>query len=103
WFLPLLGTGVLVAVGLLAEWRREAMASGAFLAGAVLSLVPATLAMLGEAGWLGFRPKNMVQLLDEPFSNRQVLVACLTALTLSAGALARLRLTGFAWTGCLLG
>src|SRR6185436_4753120 len=56
WFLPLFGTAALVAVGLLAEWRKEALASGAFLAGAVLSLVPATLAVFGEAGWLGTRP-----------------------------------------------
>ena len=40
WLLPMFSTVALVAVGLLAEWRKEALASAAFLAGAVLSLVP---------------------------------------------------------------
>lgn len=101
--LPLLSTGILVAVGLLAEWRKEALASAAFLAGAVLSLVPAMLAILTGVGLLGMPAADVRQLFPGEFTNAQVLVSCFTALLLSVLALVRLRLTGFAWTSCLLG
>jgi len=101
--LPLLSTGILVAVGLLAEWRKEALAAAAFLTGAVLSLVPAMLAALTGIGLLGASADDVRQLFPKEFTNAQVLVSCFTALVLSALALARLRLTGFAWTSCLLG
>jgi serine/threonine protein kinase len=103
WFLPLFSTGVLVSIGLLAEWRKEALASAAFLAGAVLSLVPTTLALLAEFGLFGVRAVGVQQLFKETFTNTQVLTSCFTALVLSIVALARLRMTGFAWTTCLLG
>jgi len=102
-FLPVFSTGALVVVGLLAEFRKEALASAAFLAGAVLSLVPATLAVLVECGLLGTPAAGVRQLFSQTFTNAQVLASCLTALTLSIIALGRLRLTGFAWTTCLLG
>jgi serine/threonine protein kinase len=103
WLLPLFSTSALVSVGLLAEWRKEAMASAAFLAGAVLSLVPTTLALLAEFGLFNVPAADVKQLFKETFTNTQVLASCLTALVLSIVALARLRMTGFAWTTCLLG
>jgi hypothetical protein len=93
----------LLAVGLLAQWRKEALASAAFLAGAVLSLLPATLAVLAEGGLLGVLPDGAKQLFPRTFTNAQVLASCLTAFVLSLLALSRLRMTGFAWTTCLLG
>ncbi len=101
--LPLLSSGILVAVGVLAEWRKEALASAAFLAGAVLSLVPAMLAALTGIGLLSESAADVRQLVPNDFTNAQVLASCFTALVLSVIALARLRLTGFAWTSCLLG
>jgi serine/threonine-protein kinase len=103
WILPMFSTSALVAVGLLAEWRKEALASAAFLAGAVLSLVPTMLALLAETGVFGVPAENVKQLFKATFTNTQVLVSCLVALLLSTVALARLRMTGFAWTTCLLG
>jgi serine/threonine protein kinase len=103
WILPMFSTSALVAVGLLAEWRKEALASAAFLAGAVLSLVPSMLALLTETGAFGLPAENVEQLFKNTFTNAQVLASCLVALSLSIVALARLRMTGFAWTTCLLG
>jgi serine/threonine protein kinase len=103
WMLPLGGTGALPAVGWLAAWRQEALASAAFLAGAVLSVVPTTLALLPEIKLLAQPAVDITQLFDDSFTNQQVLAACLTGLVLSLFALARLRMTGFAWTTCLLG
>lgn len=103
WSLPLFGTVALVVVGCLAETRKEAMASASFLAGAVLSLVPTTLAIVAEFGWMESRPSGIKQLFDDTFTNQQLLAACLIGLALSVFALARLRVTGFAWTSCVLG
>lgn len=103
WLLPLFGTTALFAIGLRAESRKEALASASFLAGAVLSVVPTTLAMLGEFKFLSRVPRDVAQLFDGSFTNQQVLGATLTGLLLSLFALWRLRLTGFAWTTCLLG
>jgi serine/threonine protein kinase len=103
WLLPLFGTLSLVVVGWRAEMRKEALASAAFLAGAVLSVVPTTLAMVAEFGWLTGKPLGTKQLFADTFTNQQLLAACLTGLALSAFALARLRMTGFAWTTCVLG
>jgi serine/threonine protein kinase len=103
WMLPLAGTGALLAVGWLAAWRQEALASAAFLAGAVLSVVPTTLALLPEIKLFAQPAVEITQLFDNSFTNQQVLAACLTGLVLSLFALARLRMTGFAWTTCLLG
>jgi serine/threonine protein kinase len=101
--LPLFGTSVLFAVGLLAQSRREPLASAAFLAGAVLSLVPTTLSLVTELHWLAGASPNVRQLFERTFTNPQVLAACSTGLALSIFALARLRMTGFAWTSCVLG
>jgi len=103
WSLPLFGTVVLVAVGWLAERRKEALASAAFLAAAVLSLVPTTLSIVAEFGWLARAQPATTQLFDQVFTNQQVLAACATGFALSVLALARLRMTGFAWTSCVLG
>ncbi|HTD68709.1 MAG TPA: serine/threonine-protein kinase, partial [Candidatus Limnocylindria bacterium] len=102
WMLPLSGTAALIAVGLLAEWRKEALASAAFLAGAVLSLVPTTLALLAEFHLFPVTAPRVDQLFGA-FTNQQVLAACLTGFGFSLFALARLRMTGFAWTACVLG
>ena len=103
WLLPMLGTGVLLAVGLLAQSRREPMAAASFLAGAVLSLVPTTLSLVAEFHWLANTATGTKQLFDSTFTNQQVLAACLTGFTLSVFALWRLRMTGFAWTSCVVG
>ena len=103
WLLPLGGTGALFAVGWLAAWRKEALASAAFLAGAVLSVVPTTLALLPEINLFAQPADGIRQLFDASFTNQQLLAACFTGLALSICALARLRMTGFAWTACLLG
>lgn len=103
WLLPLGGTGALLAVGWLAAWRKEALASAAFLAGAVLSVVPTALALLPEMKLFALPTEGVRQIFDASFTNQQLLAACLTGLVLSVFALARLRMTGFAWTTCLLG
>jgi hypothetical protein len=103
WLLPLFATTALVAVGLRAEFRKEALASAAFLAGAVLSVVPTVLSILFEFRVMAAGPRRIQQLFDNGFTNQQVLAACLIGLMLSLVALSRLRMTGFAWTTCLLG
>lgn len=103
WTLPLAGTGVLLAAGLFAERRKEALAAASFLAGAVLSVAPAVLSFLAELRLLGAPAPEVKQLFEGVFTNQQVLASCVIALALSALALARLRMTGFAWTTCLLG
>lgn len=103
WTLPLAGTGVLLAMGLFAERRKESLAAAAFLAGAVLSVAPAVLSFLAEQRWLAPPSQGVTQLFDGIFTNQQVLASCVVALALSALALGRLQMTGFAWTTCLLG
>lgn len=103
WTLPLLGTGVLLITGLFAERRKESLASASFLAGAVLSVAPAVLSFLAELRLLAAPAPQVKQLFEGIFTNQQVLAACVIALALSVVALARLRMTGFAWTTCLLG
>jgi serine/threonine protein kinase len=103
WLLPFAATMTLIAVGARAQWRKEALAAAAFLAGAVLSVVPTTLAVLAEFGVLDDAVRGTKQLFDSAFTNQQVLVASLTGFVLSVFALGRLRMTGFAWTSCLLG
>ena len=61
------------------------------------------LALLAESGAFGVPAKNVQQLFPDTFTNNQVLVSCSVALSLSVVALTRLRMTGFAWTTCLLG
>ncbi|MCC6234204.1 MAG: serine/threonine protein kinase [Verrucomicrobiales bacterium] len=103
WLLPSLSSLALVTLGLRAAARHEALASAAFLAGAVLSVVPTTLSLLAEGGVLGTRAEGVTQLFDSGFTNPQMLAANLFGLTLSAFAWWRLRMTGFAWTTCVLG
>lgn len=103
WLWPLLVTSVLLGLGARAERRRERLASATFLAAAALSLGPALLAGLGELGWLAGAGPGERTLFGELFSNRQVFAAALGAFGLSVAALARLRLTGLAWTTAGLG
>lgn len=102
WLAPSIGTVCLLAVGFLAEWRKEPLASASFLAGAVLSLVPTILSLLAEFNVLATAPEDITQLFDGAFTNQQVLASCLIALLLSLTALYRLRMTGFAWTTAAL-
>lgn len=103
WSFPVAATLALVVIGVRAAARREELAAAAFLAGAVLSVVPTTLALLAEWGVGSSPPKGVTQLLGERFTNFQVLAACALALALSVFAQWRLRMTGFAWTTCALG
>ncbi len=102
WLIPAAATLLLALLGVRAQLRREPLASGAFLAGAVLSVVPAGLSLLAELGFLANRPEGIEQILGPPFSNFQALAACLFGLGLSMAAWWRVRLTGFAWTSALL-
>jgi serine/threonine protein kinase len=103
WLAPLIVTSVLLGLGLFAERRGETLACASFLAGATLSLVPSTLALLKELGFMTVVKPGVTALLGEAFSNSQVAFACSAAFVVSCGALARLRMTGFAWTSAVLG
>ena len=96
--LPALGELALLTLGVVARRRREWLASGAFLAGAVLALAPAVLALLGELEVLAQRAPNITQLLGEAYTNQQVLASAALGLVSSVAALRSLKLTGFAWT-----
>ena len=102
WTVPTMATLALVAVGFLAEHRREKLAAASFLAAAVLSLVPAGLELLADLGIFTVVPAGQKQLFGDIFTNQQVLVVSICSLGLSGVALARLRLTGFAWTTAVL-
>lgn len=102
WMLPVFFTGTLLAAGHFARKAKETLAAATFLAGAALAIVPATLALLAELQWFAFAPLEVKQLFAETFSNQQVLLASLTALTVSAFGLWRLKMTGFAWTTATL-
>ncbi|MGE3312346.1 MAG: protein kinase [Limisphaerales bacterium] len=103
WLAPAGASVGLLAVGLLADRRRESLASASFLAAASLSMVPATLTVFRELGWFSVPVSGMEQLLGDVFTNQQILASCFAATLLSAAALARLRMTGFAWTTAVLG
>lgn len=98
WLLPCVGWMCLLAAGWWAHKRKDVLASASFLAGAILATVPALLAILSEASWLASRPKGISQLLPPPYSNHQLALASLAALTFSALAHWFIRLTAFAWT-----
>lgn len=102
WSVPLGGTLWLLGAGLLGAKQREPLASASFLAGAVLSVVPACLAFFRDFSILEYRPDAISQLFADSFSNAQILAASLIAWGLSGFALARLRMTGFAWTSAIL-
>lgn len=103
WLLPVYFSLTLLGAGWFARQKKETLASATFLAGAVLTVAPATLALLGELGLFGAPPQNVTQLFDRDFSNQQVLGASLAALLVSALGLQRLKMTGFAWTTAVLG
>ncbi|MCC7373682.1 MAG: serine/threonine protein kinase [Verrucomicrobiales bacterium] len=103
WLAPLTVTATLLGLGLFAERRGETLASASFLAGAALSLVPSTLALLKELGLMTAAKPGVTALLGEAFSNPQVAFASGAAFVVSCGALIRLRMTGFAWTSAVLG
>ena len=60
------------------------------------------LSWLGELGVFASRPEGVGQLFPETFTNQQVLVSSLVALSASAFCLWRLKMTGFAWTTAAL-
>jgi hypothetical protein len=102
WLGPLAGCAGLAAVGTWAHYRKDVLAAAAFLAASTLAAVPAVLALLAESGWASGRPRGVAQLLSEPFSNTQVLIAATAGLIGSVTGLVRLRLTAFAWTTMVL-
>ena len=102
WLAPVAGSAFLLGVGFFAHSRKEHLASASCLAGAILSLVPTALSLLAELELFGQRPAGVEQLLGPPFSNLQILIASLSGLCLSAVALWRLQMAGFAWTTAIL-
>jgi len=102
--IPLGSCAALLFLGVLAHFRREVLAGAAFLAGAILALLPAGVSALAGAGRLTLRPEDVSQLLpDTVFTNHQILAASGAALGLSLLCLLALRLTAFAWTSAALG
>lgn len=102
WLFPVWFTGALLVAGHFARKTKENLAAATFLAGAAMAIAPATLALLAELKVFATVPAGITQLFDGTFTNRQVLVASLTALTVSVFGLWRLKLTGFAWTTATL-
>ena len=102
WLLPALFTTALFLAGNVARHGRENLAAATFLAGAALTIAPATLALLAELHWLATPPTDVTQLFKDTFTNHQVLAASLTALAVSGFGLRRLKMTGFAWTTATL-
>ena len=102
WLLPAFFTTVLLLAGHVARRGRENLAAATFLAGAALTIAPATLALLAEWRWFAAPPKDVTQLFKDTFTNHQVLAASLTALAVSVFGLWRLKMTGFAWTTATL-
>jgi serine/threonine protein kinase len=103
WGLPLCGTCCLLGVGLLAHRRRDALVSASFLAAVILSVAPTVVSILAELHWFTPAPPDVEQLFGTVFTNAQVVAASLAAFALSIVALARMRVTGFAWTTAALG
>ena len=102
WLLPAFFAAALLAAGNVARRGQENLAAATFLAGAVLTIAPATLALLAELHWFAATPKDVTQLFPGSFTNYQVLAASLTALAVSVFSLWRLKMTGFAWTTATL-
>lgn len=103
WLLPVGFTSILLASGSVARRGREDLAAATFLAGAALAIAPSTLSLLGELDIFSRATAGVTQLFPQIFTNQQVLLAALTALTVSGLAWWRLRMTGFAWTTAVLG
>lgn len=102
WLASLACTVWLTGAGFLSSRRREPLASASFLAGAILSIVPTSLALLQEFEALTFISESVTQLFSHTFTNTQVLTACVIALGLSSLSWVRLKMTGFAWTTSVL-
>lgn len=102
WLLPAFFTTALLLAGDLARRGRENLAAATFLAGAALTIAPATLALLAELHLFATPPEGITQLFAGKFTNQQVLAASLTALAISGFGLRRLKMTGFAWTTATL-
>lgn len=98
WLLPSGIALALLAAGHTARRASETLAAATFLAGAALTVAPATLSLLAEGGLLIAPAPGVTQLFADTFTNQQLLAASLTALAVSAFGLLRLRMTGFAWT-----
>ncbi|MBL9126826.1 MAG: serine/threonine protein kinase, partial [Verrucomicrobiales bacterium] len=103
WGPPVVATGLLLGAGGWAERRRESLAAASFLAAGALSLAPALLAVLKALGWWNVSGTGVTQFLGTAYSNEQACLDCAGALGVSVWALARLRMTGFAWTCAALG
>jgi serine/threonine protein kinase len=102
WLAPLMGTVCLLGLGWQADRRREELAAASFLAAAAMSIAPSVLALLADLNVLATPAEGVKQLFERTFTNQQVLAASLTALVISALGLARLKMTGFAWTTAAL-
>jgi len=103
WVLPNLGFGVLLLLGIALQLRGQIETAAVLLSGAVLTAVPAMLALFSAFDWLLLRPEGIAQLLEAPYSNQQILAACALGLSLSIIALLALRYTALAWTTAVLG
>lgn len=103
WTVPALATLVLGVVGCHAHRRGERMAASAFLAAAILSVAPSTLALLSHLNLFESRPDDVTQLLGDSFTNHQILIASFLSWGISLATLGSLRMTGFAWTAAAFG
>jgi serine/threonine protein kinase len=102
WLLPVSLTTALMGAGFFARHMKEDLAAATFLAGAALTIAPATMALLAELGLLATLPADIAQLFPNTFTNQQVLVASVTAFCVSVFGLWRFKMTGFAWTTATL-
>ena len=102
WLLPCAGFLALLLGGFLLQVKRQVETAAVLLAGAVLTAVPALLSLLAAFDLAAVRPEQIAQLLGEPYSNQQVLLAGAGALALSVAALLLLRFTALAWTTAAL-
>ncbi|MFH0945901.1 MAG: serine/threonine-protein kinase [Planctomycetota bacterium] len=103
WLLPCAGFFALLFSGGLLQAKRQVETAAVLLAGAVLTAVPAILSLLAAFNVRAVRPEQITQLLEEPYTNQQILLASASALALSVGSLLLLRFTALAWTTAALG
>ncbi|MHC4338612.1 MAG: serine/threonine-protein kinase [Planctomycetota bacterium] len=103
WAIPAACFAALFLAGVNASFRREERASAAFIAGAVLALFPAALAVLVECGIFLLPRQGVEQLLPGTgFTNDRLLAASGASLLLSLICLAAMRRPIFAWTTAAL-
>jgi serine/threonine protein kinase len=98
WLWPTFFTATLFLAGYVAQRQKEKVAAATFLAGAALSLAPCMLAWLAQMRVMAVPPTDVTQLFSGSFTNQQVAASSLAALAFSVVCLARLQITGFAWT-----